>query len=145
MCGLGRNNDFLSAPGVSGNAHCEPLSRIAPRGYCILLSAAGFGSRIDGSGTTHPPRTGYTNKKASCGALFLSTALRLVHGTASPNTDAPRNVTRTRPPNLLPASVDHTKAWVLKVATMDVLAIPIDPDPTPNNVWTLLQRRPDGF
>ena len=54
-------------------------------------------------------------------------------------------VTRTRLPNLLPASVDHTKAWVLKVATMDVLAIPIDPDPTPNNVWTLLQRRPDGF
>ena len=53
-------------------------------------------------------------------------------------------LTRTRPPDLIPASVDRTKAWVLKVSTMDVLAIPL-PSLSIHNVRTLLQRRPDGF
>ena len=46
---------------------------------------------IDGSGSTRLLRTGYTNKKVLCGALFRSTEYTLVQGTASPNTVAPRS------------------------------------------------------
>jgi hypothetical protein len=34
-------------------------------------------------------------------------------------------VTRIRPHDLIPASVDHTKTWVLKVATMEILERPV--------------------
>jgi hypothetical protein len=47
-------------------------------------------------------------------------------------------VARIRPHDLIPASVDHTKAWVLKVATMEILERPVaDLPPTTDAQETL--------
>ena len=54
-------------------------------------------------------------------------------------------VTRTWPKDLITASVDQTKAWVLKVATMVILDHPIVTNPITNNVRALLSPHHDSF
>ena len=54
-------------------------------------------------------------------------------------------VTRIRPLDLLPASVDQLKDWVLKVATMEVMATPVDDHPCQTDVRAILESRLDSF
>jgi hypothetical protein len=54
-------------------------------------------------------------------------------------------VTRIRPTDLIPASVVQTAAWVLKVATMELLDRPVDDTPRLTDIHQILHRRRDSF
>ncbi len=54
-------------------------------------------------------------------------------------------VTRSRPIDLLPASVDETPSWVLKVATTELLETPSPEASYTSNLYSILALRSDGF
>ena len=144
--GLACKHVYPVATGSSGNERYNSDFLTGNRlASCIPQLVRDIVSHLGGNGITLQERNDSINRNDGCGATSQSIRFAQVRGIAKYRW--PEEVACIRPPGLLvPASVDQTKAWALKVAIMaHTRPMEVEESSHTTSIRIILSRRLDGF